>query len=30
LRDWYVRIAERPASKRGYVVPKPTTDIPMP
>ena len=30
LRDWYVRIAERPATKRGYDVPKPTTDIPMP
>ena len=30
LRDWYVRIAERPATRRGYDVPKPTTDIPMP
>jgi GST-like protein len=30
LRDWYVRIAERPATKRGYDVPKATTDIPMP
>ena len=30
LRDWYVRIAERPATKRGYDVPKVTTDIPMP
>jgi GST-like protein len=30
LRDWYVRIAERPATKRGYDVPKPTTEIPMP
>jgi GST-like protein len=30
LRDWYVRIAERPATKRGYDQPKPTTDIPMP
>ena len=30
LKDWYVRIAERPATKRGYDVPKVTTDIPMP
>ena len=30
LRDWYVRIAERPATKRGYDVPKETTPIPMP
>ena len=30
LKDWYVRIAERPATKRGYDQPKPTTDIPMP
>ena len=30
LRDWYVRIAERPATQRGYDVPKPTTPIPMP
>jgi len=30
LRDWYVRIAERPATKRGYDQPKVTTDIPMP
>ena len=30
VRDWYVRIAERPATKRGYDVPKPTGDIPMP
>ena len=30
LRDWYVRIAERPAVRRGYDVPKPTTEIPMP
>lgn len=30
LKDWYVRIAERPATKRGYDQPKVTTDIPMP
>lgn len=30
LKNWYVRIAERPATKRGYDQPKPTTDIPMP
>jgi len=30
LRDWYVRIAERPATQRGYDVPKATTPIPMP
>ena len=30
LKDWYVRIAERPATKRGYDVPRVTTDIPMP
>ena len=30
LKDWYVRIAERPATKRGYDQPKETTDIPMP
>jgi GST-like protein len=30
LRSWYLRIAERPATRRGYDVPKPTTDIPMP
>lgn len=30
LRDWYVRIADRPATKRGYDQPKPTADIPMP
>ena len=30
LRDWYVRTAERPATKRGYDQPKVTTDIPMP
>ncbi|MBY8975393.1 glutathione S-transferase family protein [Rhodobacteraceae bacterium NNCM2] len=30
LRDWYVRIAERPAVQKGYHVPKFTADIPMP
>lgn len=29
-RDWYVRIAERPAVQRGYAIPKHVTDIPMP
>lgn len=30
VRDWYVRIAERPAVQRGYHVPKNAGDIPMP
>ncbi|HUF55872.1 MAG TPA: glutathione S-transferase N-terminal domain-containing protein [Thermohalobaculum sp.] len=30
LRDWYVRIAERPAVQKGYQVPKKANDIPMP
>jgi len=30
VRDWYVRIAERPAVQRGYQVPKYTTEVPMP
>ena len=30
LRDWYVKIAERPAVQKGYSVPKFTTEIPMP
>ena len=30
LKNWYVRIAERPATRRGYDQPKVTTDIPMP
>ena len=30
VRDWYVRIAERPAVQKGYQVPKLTTDVPMP
>ena len=30
VRDWYRRVAERPAVQRGYDVPKKTGDIPMP
>ena len=30
VRDWYVRIAERPAVQKGYHVPKYVSDIPMP
>ena len=30
LKAWYVRIAERPATVKGYDVPKPTQPIPMP
>ncbi|MDA8584842.1 glutathione S-transferase N-terminal domain-containing protein [Rhodobacteraceae bacterium] len=30
VKDWYVRIAERPAVQRGYQIPKYVTDIPMP
>ena len=30
VKDWYVRIAERPAVQRGYQVPKYTTEVPMP
>jgi GST-like protein len=30
VRDWYVRIAGRPAVQRGYQVPKYVTDVPMP
>lgn len=30
VRDWYVRIAERPAVQKGYHIPKFTADIPMP
>ncbi len=30
VRDWYVRIAERPAVQKGYQVPKYVTDVPMP
>ena len=30
VRDWYVRVAERPAVQSGYHIPKFTADIPMP
>jgi GST-like protein len=30
VKRWYVEIANRPAVRRGYDVPKKTTDIPMP
>jgi GST-like protein len=30
VRDWYLRIAERPAVQRGYQVPKFMNDVPMP
>ncbi|MEL6219638.1 MAG: glutathione S-transferase N-terminal domain-containing protein [Pseudomonadota bacterium] len=30
VRDWYVRIAERPAVQKGYQVPKVMGEIPMP
>jgi GSH-dependent disulfide-bond oxidoreductase len=30
VRDWYVRIAERPAVQKGYQVPMFVTDVPMP
>ena len=30
IKDWYLRIAERPAVQAGYSVPKYTTDVPMP
>jgi len=30
LRDWYVRMAERPAVQKGYHVPKKMGEIPMP
>ena len=30
LRNWYVRIAERPAVQRGYHVPKFVAEVPMP
>ena len=30
VKDWYLRIAERPAVQRGYQVPKYTTEVPMP
>ncbi|MEM8751309.1 MAG: glutathione S-transferase N-terminal domain-containing protein [Pseudomonadota bacterium] len=30
VRDWYLRIAERPAVQKGYQVPKYVNDVPMP
>ncbi len=30
VRDWYVRIAERPAVQKGYHVPKKVGEIPLP
>ena len=30
VRDWYLRIAERPAVQRGYDQPKKVADIPLP
>ena len=30
VRNWYLRIADRPAVQKGYDVPKVTTDIPRP
>lgn len=30
VRDWYVRVAERPAVQRGYQIPKYVNDVPMP
>jgi GST-like protein len=30
IKDWYLRIAERPAVQTGYHIPKFTADIPMP
>ncbi|WP_296433054.1 glutathione S-transferase N-terminal domain-containing protein [Yoonia sp.] len=30
VKDWYMRIAVRPAVQAGYSVPKFTTDVPMP
>ena len=30
VRDWYLRIADRPAVQTGYQVPKFVTEIPMP
>jgi GST-like protein len=30
VRDWYLRIADRPAVERGYHVPKRVNDIPRP
>ncbi len=30
VRDWYVRIAERPAVQRGYQIPKHVNNVPLP
>jgi GST-like protein len=30
VRDWYLRLAERPAVQRGYQVPKFVNEVPMP
>lgn len=30
VRDWYLRIAERPAVQRGYKVPKDVGEVPLP
>ena len=30
VRDWYVRIAQRPAVQKGYSIPKFTTEVPLP
>ena len=30
VRDWYLRIAARPAVQRGYRVPKFVNEIPLP
>ncbi|SMY08027.1 glutathione S-transferase family protein [Flavimaricola marinus] len=30
VRDWYLRLADRPAVQRGYQIPHFVTDIPMP
>ncbi len=30
VRDWYVRVAGRPAVQRGYQIPKYVSDIPLP
>lgn len=30
VRDWYLRIAERPAVQHGYRIPKYVNDVPMP
>ena len=30
VRDWYVRITQRPAVQKGYSIPKFTTEVPLP